>query len=80
MAGKIRQQNGATIGCRFGGWKRLGNCKLLYYKSLGAVLASQPARRVLRIVAMVLPPDLGLICRDEPRDGRDNPASLAATP
>ena len=37
--------------------------KLFANKALGAASASRHAGRVLRIVAIVLPPDLGLLCR-----------------
>ena len=48
-------------------------CKYCAYKVLGEASASQPAEGVLRKVALVLPPDLGLICRDGPRDGTGPP-------
>ena len=46
-------------------WKRRRNRKSLWQRHLGGILGNRPAGRVLRMVALVLPPD---------------PASFAATP
>ena len=37
VGGKIWQHLAATIGCRFGGWKKAGNYKCFCAKTLGAV-------------------------------------------
>ena len=67
LGGNIRQHLGETIRCRFGRRKKAEGYKFFFNKALRATLTLRLGVRVLRKVAIVLPPDLGVLCRDEPR-------------
>ncbi len=58
---RARQHLGETIGWAVGGWKKGEAQKCRQDKDLREVSALRPAGRVLRRVALVLPPDLAFL-------------------